>query len=276
MSDIAGSLPRFRNPPVVETVLGVHFRPAENFTSAEQGILWDRCFRQEYPNLEERPPIEEVLEQFGDARLGASATMRWQVMDRPDTPRLWVASKDGQYVVQVQRNALFCNWLKAATDVAYRPYLERRQQFQHNLVQLEEFLREQGIRQIEPTSWAITYINHIDYKGLDHIGSEVAKVLTVWTNRFSDDFLQEPDKLSFGFAFPMPNDAGRLNVNLAPVVLPKDRRQVLRLDLTARGQVKTKDIPGVLSAIDLGHEWIVRGFASLTTSEMHRAWQKEE
>ena len=111
---------------------------------------------------------------------------------------------------------------------------------------------------------------------VDHLGPEVAKKLTVWTNQFSDGFLHEPDKLTLGFAFPMPDNAGRLNVNLTPVVLPKDRRQVLRLDLTARGQLKTKDIPGALSAIDLGHEWVVRGFASLTCPEMHQVWEREQ
>ena len=276
MSNNVESLPRFRKPPVVETVLGVHFRPAENFTSAEQGILWDRCFRQEYPKLEERPPIEEVTEQFGDARLGAFPMMRWQVMDRPDTPRLWAVSENGQHVIQIQKNAFFSNWLKSADDATYQSYQERRQQFGHQLSQLEEFFREQGIRQIEPTSWDVTYVNHIDYEGLDHIGSEAAKVLTVWTNQFSDDFLRESDKLTLGFAFPMPENSGRLNVNLAPTVLPKDRRQVLRLDLTARGQLKTKDLASALTAIDLGHEWIVRGFASLTRPEMHQLWEREQ
>jgi uncharacterized protein (TIGR04255 family) len=275
MSKKDAILPRFRKPPVVETVLGIHFRPADNFNSAEQGVLWDRCFRQKYPKVEERPPVEEVSEQFGDARLSALPMMRWQVMERPDTPRLWAASENGQLVIQIQKNAFFSNWLKAGDDAAYQPYLERRQQFSQQLTQLEEFFRDQGIRQIEPTSWIVTYVNHIDFEGLDHIGSEVAKILTVWTNQFSDDFLGESDKLTLAFAFPMPNDAGRLNVNLVPAILPNEKRQVLRLDLTARGKLKTKDITGALDAIDLGHEWIVRGFASLTHPEMHKLWGKE-
>lgn len=276
MTNNIHSLPRFRKPPVVETVLGVHFRPSENFTSAEQGILWDRHFRQKYTKLEERPPIEEVSEKFGDERLGAFPMMRWQVKDRPDTPRLWAVSETGQLVIQIQKNAFFSNWLKAGDDVAYLPYQERRQQFSRQLNQLDEFFREQSIGQLEPTSWAVTYVNHIDYKGLDHIGSEVARMFAVWTNQFSDGFLREPDKLTFNFTFPMPDHAGRLNVNLTPAVLPKDKRQILRLDLTARGQLQSKDIASALSAIDLGHEWIVRGFASLTQPEMHQVWEREQ
>jgi uncharacterized protein (TIGR04255 family) len=276
MSNSDQSLPRFRKPPVVETVLGVYFRPSEKFCSAQQGIVWDRYFRERFPKLEERPPAEEVSEQFGDARLTAFPMVRWQVLDRPDTPRLWAASEDGQHVIQIQKNAFFSNWLKTTGDAAYRPYLERRQEVDQQLAQLDEFFQEQKIGRIEPTSWNVTYINHIDYKGMDHLGPEVAKKLTVWTNQFSDGFLHEPDKLAIGFAFPMPENAGRLNVNLTPVVLPKDKRQALRLDLTARGELKTKDIPSALSAIDLGHEWVVRGFASLTRPEMHQVWEREQ
>jgi uncharacterized protein (TIGR04255 family) len=269
-------LPRFRKPPVVETVLGVYFRPLDKFGSAQLGIVWDRYFRERFPNTEERPPIEEIPEQFGDARMSAFPMVRWQVMDRPDTPRLWAASEDGQHVIQIQRNALFSNWLKIAGDVAYRPYLERRQEFSRQLGQLDEFLQEQKIGRMELTSWNVTYINHIDYKGMDDLGPEVAKNLTVWANQFSDGFLDKPDKLTLGFAFPMPDHAGRLNVNLTPVVLSKEKRQALRLDLTARGQLKAKDIPNALSAIDTGHEWVVRGFASLTRAEMHEVWEREQ
>lgn len=276
MTNNIKSLPRFRNPPVVETVMGVHFRPLERFTSAEQGILWDRLFRQKYPKLEERPPIEEVTEKFGDEHFGSLPVMRWQVMDRPDSPRLWAVSGSGQSVIQIQRNAFFSNWLKSGDDVAYLPYLERRQQFTEQLNQLYEFFREQGVGQLEPTSWAVTYVNHVEYKGMDQIGAEVARIFTFWTNQFSDDFLREPDKLTLGFTFPMPDNAGRLNVNLKPVVSPKDKRQLLRLDLTARGPCHDKGIAGALSAIDLGHEWIVRGFASLTHPEMHQVWEREQ
>lgn len=277
MSKTPRSVPRFRKPPVVETVLGVFFRPLEGFNSAEQGVLWDQNFRSNFPKLEERPPVTETRERFGDERLTSGPSVRWQVMDRPETLRLWAASEDGQHVIQIQRNAFFSNWLKATDDIAYRPYQERRQEFANRLGQLEEFFQASGIGRIEPTSWNVTYVNHIYYEGLEHLGQTVASVLTVWTNQFSDDWLSSPDGMALNFAFPMPDTAGRLNVNLTPVVLPKDKRQALRLDLTARGQLKIRDVASALNAIDLGHEWVVRGFASLTRPEMHQkqVWERE-
>ena len=136
-------------------------------------------------------------------------------------------------------------------------------------------MEEQEIGKLEPTSWTVTYINHFTFSGLEHIGEDVAKLLGVWTNQFSDGFLSKPDKLTLSFAFPMPEQVGRLNVNLTPVTVQNNKQQVLRLDLTARGQLGTKDMPSALQAIDSGHEWIVRGFASLTRPEMHQVWERE-
>jgi len=269
-------LPRFRKPPVIETVLGVHFRPLEKFNSAEQGILWDRYFRAQFPKLEERAPIEEIQERFGQERLVSSSSARWKVMDRPDVPRLWASSENGQHVVQIQKRAFFTNWLKTAEETTYRPYAERRAEFSRQLGQLEEFFEERDLGKIEPTSWNVTYINHIDSKGMEHVGSEVAEKLTVWTNQFNDDFLQEPDNLRLSFAFPMPDNIGRLNISFSPAISPKDERPIFRLELTARGQPKINDIPNTFNAIDLGHEWVVRGFASLTRPEMHEKgiWER--
>jgi uncharacterized protein (TIGR04255 family) len=237
--------------------------------------VWDRYFRERFPQLEERLPVEEISERFGEERLAVSMA-RWQMIDRPVTPRLWAASEDGRHVVQIQRNAFFSNWLKTADNVPYCPYSERRQEFANQLAYLQEFFHEQKIGQIEPTSWSVTYINHIDYAGLDCIGPKVAEILTVWTNQFSDDWLSTPDNLVLNFAFPMPNHVGRLNVNLVPIVLPRGKEQALRLDLTARGQLQAKSVTDALDAIDMGHEWIVRGFASLTRPEMHQQWGREE
>ena len=276
MSNSNQELPRFRRPPVVETVLGVYFRSLEKFTSAEQGIFWDRYFRPKFPKLEERPPTEELRERFGEERLAPTADIRWRVTQRPDAPRLWATSENGQHVVQIQRNGFLSNWQKADDDVAYQSFEERRQEFGQQLAQLDKFLREQDIGRIELTSWIVTYINHMDYEGLDNVGPAVAKTLTVWTNQFSDNWLTTPDKLVLDFAFPMPDNAGRLNVNLAHVFVKKSKQHKLRLDLTARGHLQSEDksIKSVLNSIDLGHEWVVRGFASLTRPEMHKLWER--
>lgn len=265
-------LPRFAKPPVVETVMGVHFRPI--LTSAHQGLLWARCFRDRFPKLEERPPVEEMRERFGEERLAATPSVQWQVMDRPDVPRLWATSEDGEHVVQIQRNAFFANWLKPGEEAAYLPYLERREEFNAQLTQIDQFVRDEGLGRIEPTSCVVTYVNHIEYGGLDEIGPALADTLACWTNETSDGWLSGPDKAVLNLGFPMPEKAGRLNVQVRPIVRRKDKKEMLKLELTARSAVSKREIAEAIDWMDVGHEWVVRGFVSLTRPEMHRQWER--
>jgi len=269
------ALPRFGNPPVVETVLGVHFRTLEKFTSAHQGVFWDRFFRVQFPKLEEKAPVEELHERFGDERvIFAAPALRWQVTDRPDAPRLWAVSESGGHVVQIQKNAFFANWQKTTENSTYRPFLERRQEFVQQLGHLEQFVRELDLGRLEPTSWIVTYINHIEYEGGQSVGPAAAGTFAVWANHTSDNWLPLPDKVAFEMAFPLPENTGRLHVTSTPVIRLNDKKEMLRVDLTARGQVKTRDVTGVLEGIDLGHEWVVRGFVSLTRPEVHKVWER--
>lgn len=265
------ALPRFQRPPVIETVLGVHFRPLELFTSAHQGLLWERWFRDRFPRVDERPPVEEVRERFGSQQWEPS-TIRWWVSDRPPTPRLWAASPDGERVIQIQKNGFFANWLKTSDHSSYRSYEERRQEFSRQFGQVEQFFQDEGIGQLLPTSWSATYINHIEYEEDCELGAAIARTLRGWPNPGADTWLPAADRMVLEIAFPMPHNAGRLNVSLRPAFVLKDERHVLRLDLTARGQLRTTDAKDALAGLELGHEWIVQGFASLTSPEMHQHW----
>jgi uncharacterized protein (TIGR04255 family) len=275
MADSSPSLPCYNSPPVVETVIGIHFRSLEKLTSVHQGILWERCFGSEFPNLQERPPLDEVRERFDDELL-APPTIRWRISDKPDCPRLWAVSESGEHVVQIQRNAFFTNWLRSKEQSTYCPYIDRKKEFSNKLKVVENFLHDKNLGIIKPTSWVITYINHIEYGGLDQIGSEVKRILSSWANQTSDDWLPQPDKIILEYTFPMPGKIGRLNVLLTPVIQRHDKKQMLRLELTARGFVKEETVNDALNWIDLGHEWVVRGFTSLTTPEMHNIWERNQ
>ncbi len=100
-------MPRFDNPPVVETVMGVFFRPLAGFTIAERSIFWSQL-RSEFPAVEEKPPVDEVQESFDENTINA-AGIRWQIEEFPPV-RLWAKSDDRRHTLQIQQNALFVNW----------------------------------------------------------------------------------------------------------------------------------------------------------------------
>ena len=69
---------------------------------------------------------------------------------------------------------------------------------------------------------------------------------------------------------------GRLHVVEEPRIKLEDGSPLIRLTLTARGAPTKKDFGGVMAFFDIGREFIVRGFASITTAQMHRIWGRTD
>jgi hypothetical protein len=69
---------------------------------------------------------------------------------------------------------------------------------------------------------------------------------------------------------------GRLHISANPVQSQVDGTSAVLLQLSARGRPYDQSIDGVLQFLDLGHEWIVRAFAAITTPEMHDLWERQD
>jgi hypothetical protein len=78
--------------------------------------------------------------------------------------------------------------------------------------------------------------------------------------------------------FVIPGKAGRpvgrLHVVSQPAWTKTDNTPILVLNLTARGEPLEGGIEGAFGFFELGRKWIVKGFAELTTAEMHKVWER--
>lgn len=267
-------MPKFDSPPVVETVFGVHFEPLPRFNSVQRSLFWSRI-ADDFPLVEEKPPVDEVREEFGEDMTVRG--VRWQVSDAVPAIRLWAKSPDGRHTVQIQQDALLVNWERdPTTPDPYWHYEERRRDLAEKLGLLERFVRDAKLGEIHPTTCFATYINHIDYDDAEAFAPLLERLLAVWRNDTSDGWLPEIEYGSFRLAFRLPDQRGRLHVHVTPGLRRADKRRILRMVLTARGAPKESTVESALDWIDLGHEWIVRGFASLTRPEMHKLWGKTQ
>ena len=55
--------PKFKRPPVAETLLGVQFAPLRSFSIPHFGLYWARI-RSDYPDQEMKPPLGPEVEEF--------------------------------------------------------------------------------------------------------------------------------------------------------------------------------------------------------------------
>jgi hypothetical protein len=105
--------------------------------------------------------------------------------------------------------------------------------------------------------------------------NDLRDILSFWSGKFSGNFLPAAEVVQCAATFVMPDNQGRLRVALQPGIRLNDRKELLQLQLTARCLPRSSDRDTVFASLDLGHEWVVRGFADLTSEKMHKLWKRK-
>lgn len=270
------STPKFRKPPVIETVLGVQFEPLRGMRITDFGLFWE-LIKDEFPEVEHHPSLEPVKESFDSPILPARPV--WKVMREAELPRAWFLSKrteQGQQLIQLQQDRLIQNWRRANLSTEhYSSYEKNRKGFEHTLKCFLGLVAERELGVFEPNQCEVTYINHIPLDQGLTVGEMSRKCFPSLDGHRSDGFLP-PDaaQLAVNARYEMPDKQGRLHVEVQPAWDLKTRQQFLRLALTARGAPHSPTVDSVLSWLDdLGHLWVVKGFESFTSKQMHDRWE---
>lgn len=268
-------LPSFRAPPVTEVVIGSRFQPSAGYSLVSMGLLAARLGDAGFLTVEERPGYDAPTERFGP---GAEVNqISLEFLTGPPPTRYWFLNASGDELLQLQPDWLAANWRKVAPEAAYGRWASRWEAFSRWIDRVEDAVApETGLdhNQIE-----VTYVNHIEPAGVwvDH--SDAAKVFTFQTNA-TGSFLGAPEEQRADIKYVMRDDEGRpigrLHVSTVPGFLRSRSEPVFLMNLTARGRPIGSGREGIRRFAALGHEWIVRAFADLTTDAMHTAWKRDD
>ena len=271
-------LPEFDKPPVVEVAFSVQFDPLEGLHTPYLGLLWEKHFRERFPEVEEHAPLDPMMERFG-VRHASVPGIRLEMLGKPPTPRCWFLNEEGTELVQVQRDRFARNWRMVAEGEPYPRYEKLRDRFLEDLAAFLSFaVADKRIAQVKFNQCELTYVNHITAgSGWDRHG-QLAEVLAPCVSAFTEEFLPEPEELRMrgSFVIPAPGGEplGRLRFSVEPGYRRKDDQPIFVFNLVARGRPDGTAIEGVKQFLDTGHVWIVRGFAALTTPSMHKVWRR--
>lgn len=269
------SLPAFDNPPVVEVALSVQFEKLDSLGVPQLGYVW-RAYRDRFPKTEEQPALEPAFEQFGP-KPGGRHGVRMELLSGPPRPRVWFLNDDGSELVQIQQDRFVRNWRKRDDEDQYPRYSSLRESFKKDLEVFCRLVEEEGWGSVQANQCEVTYVNVMPAGEGWQEYCELDKVLTVFSRGCLDDQLQEPEEASLSMQYLLKEDdqpVGRLYIGANPVRRVSDNRAAFRLTLTARGRSEGSEIEGVMRFLDRGHEAVVRGFASITTAQMHEIWKR--
>ncbi len=272
------ALPDFANPPVVEVALSVQFEPLSGIRTPQLGLLWNE-FRAEFPNVEEHAPLDPAIERFGTAK-PHNLGVRLEMMSKPPLPRCWFLNEAGTELIQVQQDRFIHNWRKAGEGDEYPRYEHVSDKIKKELTTFDRFLRREKIGELIPNQCEITYVNHIGTTSEWQTHGQLDEIITLFGARYSEPFLPTPEDAQVKVRYVIPGEngqpLGRLHISVQPGYRKSNHEPMMIMTLTARGRAQNDGIDSVLRFFDTGREWIVRGFAAVTTPKMHKAWGRRD
>ena len=265
-------LPDFDEPPLTEVALSLQFQDIPAFGFADIGLLWER-FRERFPKTAYQPPLAPTFETFG-LRQGLTAQLQINFAQTPTIPRTWFLDEAGNEIVQFQANRFVRNWRKIGGADGYPRYEQIRERFKADLAEFNTYLAERKLGPLVPNQCEITYVNEIVVpKGTADPTSAVFKGM-----KFSAGAeLGKPEDVTFTARYVISNSdgepIGRMIAQSSPG-LDQAGKPSVQFMLIARGPPNEPTTDAALDFMDIARDRIVRGFAEMTTSRMHKIWQR--
>ncbi len=261
-------LPDFKEPPLNEVVLGVQFPPIEGYNQIHAGDVW-RLFKEQYPLVEEQPPLAPVFETFGP--IGAQQTP-FSFGQALMHNRYWFIAPDQHELIQFQNDRFLHNWRQTRASVAEYPRFEALlSKFQTEFLRLSDFVRTlsgERSKQLTCNQVEVSYINHILLPS--DAGFDPASALKV--ANFSS---VPPDDFSMVWRRALRNSSGSPYARLsceAQTALNHKGEKIIALTITVRGNPSVGTIGNVIEFMKEARVTIVNEFASITTDSAHTNW----
>ncbi len=267
----SGQTPKFSSPPVIETVMGVEFVPIEGWSIPHFGLFWERL-RSRLPRVEVHPPIASLVETVGQLAPQPGTRIEFA---QPGEVRCWFLNADGSHLVQIQNDRLIFNWRKRGNE-AYPGFEEVvRPSFVDYWSSFIDFVSSERLPEPKVIQCELSYVNHI-HKG------EGWSTICEWRDVFgviaSPDnavLLHNPESVAFSCAYLLPENRGRLRVEAKHAVRKQDGEETIALSVVSRGRPDSSTLDAILDWFDVGRNWVVQGFADITTEAMHKRWGRQ-
>jgi uncharacterized protein (TIGR04255 family) len=269
-------LPDFTAPPVTEVILGVQFNSIPGFLTPHLGLVWER-FKSSFPKIEEHPPIAPTFETFGPHPQFAPSVAFQLVPVEP--PRVFFINESNTELLQVQRDRFLHNWRKVGTGDKYPRFERMIGTFERGLATFVEVITAEGLGDFLPNQCEVTYVNQIPVtEGTDALADAIERVFPNQLANARLDELGKPEDFRFLIRYVIRHEGspfGRLLVSAEPA-RRADGVAIVQLTLTARGKPFTADISGAIDFLECGRLHVVRSFAKLTSSTMHKVWGRKQ
>jgi len=250
-------LPSFVSPPVQEVAFGIKFADL-GLKTVHIGQFYE-AVRNDFPNTDDLAPYVDESD-FG-----------FQLIQLPQLRRVKLMSSDGQNTLQIQGNRIIFNWVKSTKTTIYPRYPSVYRSFRTYWDTFAKFAKETISSELNLLAYELTYVNELKKSSTSILTSTEEAIQVFRWNDIKRETIGEPSNLNFALNFELPNGLGKAVVSVNPAKRA-DGEEVLLFILKCAGPANVQP-PDVWFA--MAHEWIVRGFAELTSAAAHKQWERE-
>src|SRR6267154_3188840 len=201
-------LPDFGAPPVTEVVLGVQFGSLDRLTAPHLGMVWAE-FRDQFPIIEEHPPLDPVFETFADeAPRTPMPRLQFELLASPPPPRIFFINAARTQLLQVQRDRFVHNWRKIGDGDAYPRFEQMLNTFEDGYRKFSTLIEREDLGAVVPNQCEISYINQIIIPPEQKTFETFKHLLGTFTDNVILDDLGQPEDARLFFRYIIRDNDG--------------------------------------------------------------------
>lgn len=264
---------KFKNPPVVETVMGVQLDPLDGYADAHAGVFAVRHLDDSWREFRVQPHLEDQFERFGTERKWGPAH-GLMFRQGPGPERTQIIRSDQERMVQIQATRFIYNWKKG--EERYPSYDRLRPEFDKLFDTFGSFCEASSFGRPQLNQWEMTYVNHIPRGNLWSDLGDWSSVFRNWFWPAAEVESQSSETFVGRWTLCIGENRGRLHVEIAHGRIGgTEGSEAIIFKLTARGPISAKEgNPG--AGFEIGHRAIVQSFFAMTTERAHEYWGIEK
>ena len=261
MSSTEKLKPNFSSPPIIEKVMGIEFERLPQWDVPYFGLYWQQI-KNNYPKFEIKPAIS--------SRGGQEIIFE---LESVPTLRCWFLHESQKKLIQIQNDRFIYNWQKPNAYDSYPHYEIIRPEFESEWLKFCNFLESNQIDSPIIKHCDVTYVDHFERGKEWNSLSELPDVLNCWAG-IEEDFLPEPDLIAIQTSYTLPNEKGKLIIDIQPATIINGDLEILQLRITILQKPASSNITDVLETFDFCRDMAVKTFLGLTTEKMHTLWER--
>lgn len=248
---------KFEKPPVIEVAFQVIFPTLAGVGTPHFGAFW-YLIRDEFPTI-------QAAARLGPIKLGATQGAF------PEN-RLWLISKNGETLIQLQDDRFLFNWRQIGQDSTYPGYDNLYPAFSNYLERFCEFLENENSPIEAFTGFELHYVNHIYLGDLIKRWEEAENVISLLGSLTPNEKLFPLTSIRFNSTSKIHDSEDTLNISVESRLHGESKKELLNFEIRLSGNRESLPLNLLDSEFSTAHDRILTAFLDASTTKSKRSW----